>query len=88
MGGGNSIISPITPVNQMGATAVQTYTQQECEEGDRHGTGIQIPTAFEGAKPDVLETEISDNFSEIEWTRSAQTLTTTNTLEEEVEIRA
>ncbi len=88
-GGGDSIISPITPVNQMGSTAVQTYTQQqECEEEECHGTGVQIPANFEGGKPDVLETEISDNFGEIEWTQSAQTLTTTNTLEEEVEIKA
>ena len=73
----------------MGNTAIQTYTQQqECEEEECHGTGVQIPTSFEGGKTDVLETEISDNFGEIEWAQSAQTLTTTNTLEEEVEIRA
>jgi len=88
-GGGDSIISPITPIDQMGNTAIQTYTQQqECGEEGCHGTGVQIPTSFEGGKPDVLETEISDNFGETEWARSAQTLTTTNTLEEEVEIRA
>jgi hypothetical protein len=88
-GGGDSIISPITPINTMGNTAVQTYTQQqECEEGTCHATGVQIPTSFEGGKPDVLETEISDNFAEIEWAQSGQTLTTTNTLEEEVEIKA
>jgi hypothetical protein len=88
-GGGDSIISPITPVNQMGSTAVQAYTQkQECFEEVCNGTGIQIPESFEGGKPDILETEISDNFGEIEWAQSAQTLTTTNTLEEEVEIKA
>jgi len=92
-GGGNSIISPISPINVMGTTAVQTYTQQqECEVVEEvnvcHGTGVQIPTSFEGGKPDILETEISDNFANIEWAGSAQTLTTTNTLEEEVEIKA
>ncbi len=88
-GGGDSIISPITPANQMASTAVQTYTQQqECEESECHGTGVQIPTSFEGGKQDILETEISDNFGENEWTQSGQTLTTTNTLEEEVEIKA
>jgi hypothetical protein len=88
-GGGDSIISPIEPVNQMGSTATQTYTQQqECEEEVCHGTGVQIPTSFEGGKPDVLETEISDNFGGTEWAQSAQTLTTINTLEEEVEIKA
>ena len=88
-GGGDSIISPITPVNQMGITAVQTYTQEQvCEEGECHGNGVQIPSGFEGGKTDVLETELSTNFGEVEWARSAQTLTTTNTLEEEVEIKA
>ncbi len=73
----------------MASTAVQTYTQQqECEESECHGTGVQIPTSFEGGKQDILETEISDNFGENEWTQSGQTLTTTNTLEEEVEIKA
>jgi hypothetical protein len=87
--GGDSIISPIGPVNQMGTTATQVYTQgQECEEEVCHGNGIQIPSHFEGGKQDVLETEISDNFGEIEWAKSAQTLTTVNTLEEEIEIRA
>ncbi len=88
-GGGDSIISPITPANQMVSTAVQTYTQQqECEEAECHGTGVQIPASFEGGKQDILETEISDNFGETEWAQSGQTLTTTNTLEEEVEIKA
>ena len=88
-GGGDSIISPITPVNQMGSTATQVYSQEQvCEEEECHGNGIQIPSHFEGGKPDVLETEISDNFGEIAWAQSAQTLTTVNTLEEEVEIKA
>jgi hypothetical protein len=88
-GGGDSIISPITPINQMGSTAIQAYTQQqECNEEGCQATGVQIPTSFEGGKSDILETEISDNFGEIEWAQSGQTLTTTNTLEEEVEIKA
>ncbi len=88
-GGGDSIISPIGPINQMSTTAVQTYTQgQVCEEEVCHGNGVQVPTSFEGGKPDVLETELSDNFASEPWAQSAQTLTTTNTLEEEVEIKA
>ncbi len=92
-GGGDSIISPIGPVNVMGNTAVQTYSQQqECTEEEEvrtcHGTGVEIPTSFEGGKLDVLETELSDNFGEVPWAQSGQTLTTTNTTEEEVEIKA
>jgi hypothetical protein len=92
-GGGDSIIGEITPVDQMGSEATQTYTQQqECfvEEEVEHcrNTGVQNPLKFEEGKNDFLETEISDNFGEIPWTQSGQTLTTVNQLEEEVEIRA
>jgi hypothetical protein len=44
--------------------------------------------SFEGKKQDTLETELSDNFGSEEWSQSGQTLTTVNTLEEEVEIKA
>jgi hypothetical protein len=79
--GGDSIISPITPVDVMSIAQTQTYTQEK---------GIQKPTALEGGKEDFLETEISDGFGEIAFAESGQMLTTVNSLNsgEKIEIRA
>lgn len=79
--GGDSIISPVTPVDTMSVALTQTYKQKE---------GIQEPTAFEGGKPDFLETEISDGFGEIAFSESGQELTTINTMNsgQKLEIKA
>ena len=79
--GGDTIISPITPVNQMSVANVQTYLQSE---------GVQVPTHLEGGKEDYLETELSDGIGEIPFGQSGQSVTTINTLNsgEELEIRA
>ena len=85
-GGGDGIISPITPVNTMTTKYTQTYTTTEEDEN--------IPNKFEGKPLQVLE---SYGFNAAEpkyswlWSKSGEVITNVNTLEpegEEGEIKA
>ncbi len=82
-GGGDGIISPITPINQMSDAFTQTYTTTEADEN--------IPNKFEGKALQVLEAEIY-NTNEPEyksaWSKAGESITNVNTPEEEVEIKA
>jgi hypothetical protein len=82
-GGGDGIISPITPVDQMSPTYTQEYTQSEEDEN--------IPNKFEGKPLQVLESYLF-NATEpqytSEWSKSAEVVTNVNTGEEEGEIKA
>jgi hypothetical protein len=92
--GGDSIISPISPVNTMGKETTQTYKEKKKENPETHEIeaekGVQEPQAFEGGKPDFLETQLLDVFGEITWQPSAQEETAATKLnsEEELEIKA
>jgi hypothetical protein len=93
-GGGDSIISPITPINQMGTTLTQTYTEKQVENPETHELeterGHQEPEKFENKPQDVLESETSDGFATLGWTQSGQieTLQTTLNSGEELEVKA
>jgi hypothetical protein len=83
--GGDGIISPITPVNEMTKELTQVYTINEALEN--------IPNKFEGKPLKVLEmylfnTEKPSKSSK--WSRSGETITNVNTQEseEEIEIKA
>jgi hypothetical protein len=92
-GSGNSIISPISPVNTMGTTLTQTYTEKtitnEAGEVERE-KGIQEPQSFEGGKRDALESEASDALGSLGWAKAGQveTLETKLNSGEELEIKA
>jgi hypothetical protein len=83
--GGDGIISPITPVNQMTAALTQVYAINGSEEN--------IPTKFEG-KPIKLLEAFTANPSEPEvsskWSKAGETITNVNHQRsgEEVEIKA
>lgn len=81
-GGGNGIISTITPVNTMASA----FTQNFSEVGDEN-----VPSKFEGKPMKVLES-LTYNNGEPEfrsaWSRAAEVLTNINTGEEEAEIKA
>jgi hypothetical protein len=83
-GGGDGIISPITPVNTMTSEFTQTYTTNSEDEN--------IPSKFEGAAPlQVLEARII-NTNEPEfnlaWSKAGEIVTNVNKTAEPVEIKA
>ncbi len=85
-GGGDGIISPITPVDTMTNTFTQVYTVNEA-------TDENIPSAFEGGKRQLLETYIFAAQEEPEtdrtaWGKAGESITDVNTAEEAVEIKA
>jgi hypothetical protein len=93
-GGGDSIISPITPVNQMGTVLTQTYSEKQIENPETHELeteqGHQEPENFEGKGKDVLESEASTAFGTLGWSQAGQveTLQTTLNSGEELEVKA
>ncbi len=93
-GGGDSIISPIKPVNQMGTKLEQVYSEQEVENPETHEIekqqGHQNPESFETGRRDVLESEASDGYGTLGWSQAGQveTLETTLNSGEELEIKA
>ncbi len=92
-GGGDSIISPIGPVNTMGTVLTQTYAEKTItnEAGETEvERGHQNPESFENGKKDVLESETGDGFGTLGWAQSGQieTLNTSLNSGEELEIKA
>ncbi len=92
-GGGDSIISPIGPVNTMGTVLTQTYSEKTItnEAGETEvERGHQNPESFENGKKDVLESETGDGFGTLGWAQSGQieTLNTSLNSGEELEIKA
>lgn len=82
-GGGDGIISPITPVDQMSATFTQVYTINAEDEN--------IPSHFEGKPNELLEAYVFRNTepeSRSAWSKAGEQVTNVNTGEEEVEIKA
>jgi hypothetical protein len=95
--GGDSIISPITPINKMGTETTQVYAGKTVENPETKEIekvrGVQEPSAFENGKPDFLETQllsVGGPPSESEWGKAAQeeTAVTKLTSGEELEIKA
>jgi hypothetical protein len=92
--GGDSIISPISPVNKMGTETVQEYREMTKENPETHEIevekGIQDPASFENGKPDYLESQIFNGYGEGGWERSGQQETAVTKLNsgEELEIKA
>jgi hypothetical protein len=81
--GGDGIISPITPVNQMTTTTTQVYTVNEKEEN--------IPNKFEGKPIELLEDWAFNNEEpefRVDWSAAGEEITNVNTTEEEGEIKA
>jgi hypothetical protein len=84
-GGGDTVISPVTPVNTMSSSFTQVYKVNE-------ETAENIPSKFEGGKLDLLE-DFAAGTEETETNRWAyspagEEITNVNTPEEAVEIRA
>jgi hypothetical protein len=92
--GGDSIISPISPVNTMGKETTQVYREKRItnpETGEEEAVkGVQEPSSFENGKPDFLETQLFLGEASIEWLKSSQEETAVTELnsEEELEIKA
>ena len=80
-GGGDTIISPITNLDEMTNTFTQHYTVNEQDEN--------IPSKFEGGKIDVLETYfVNPEGFEGEWSPAGEQVTNVDTVEgEPVEIK-
>jgi hypothetical protein len=91
--GGDKIVSPITPINQMGTETTQVYRAKRVENPETHEQeivkGVQEPNEING-KPAFLETQILDGFGEIAWSSSSQEETAVTKLVsgEELEIKA
>ncbi len=91
--GGDKIVSPITPTNEMGTETTQVYRAKRVtnpETGEEEiERGIQEPNEI-GGKPAFLETQILDGFGEITWSPSSQEETAVTKLVsgEELEIKA
>jgi hypothetical protein len=82
-GGGDQILSPITPVNQMTSTFTQTYTTNEQDEN--------IPSKFEGKALSALEDyidAIEEPGNSSLWSRAGESITNVNTPNEPGEIKA
>jgi hypothetical protein len=92
--GGDTIISPISPVNKMATETVQVYSDKTKENPETHEIeiehSIQEPTSFENGKPDYLETNIYSGFASLGWRQSSQVETAVTKLDsgEEIEIKA
>ncbi len=92
-GGGDSIISPVTPIDTMATTLTQTYEEKtvtnESGEVERE-RGHQNPESFEGKKKDILESEAGDGSGTLGWADDAQVDTLETRLDsgEQLEIRA
>jgi hypothetical protein len=86
-GGGDGIISTITPINTMTSDLTQVFTAGTGEEGGAEN----IPNKLEGGKLKTLES-ITTNVNEPEyrssWSRASETLTNVNVGAEEAEIKA
>jgi hypothetical protein len=84
-GGGDGIISSITPVNTMTSDFTQVFTSE-------HLVDENIPSKFEGSGPlKVLEDEvysISEPEYASDWSAAAEILTNVNSGEEPAEIKA
>jgi hypothetical protein len=81
--GGDGIISPITPINQMTSKFTQVFTINENQEN--------VPNKFEGKPLKVLESYLfnaEEPAKSSKWSKSGETITNVNTGEEEAEIRA
>jgi hypothetical protein len=83
-GGGDGIISPITPVN----TSTSKYAQNYTEEGKYPFKNI--PNHFESGPLKVLESFliIEENGNQSDWSGAGQVVSVENTSEEEGEIKA
>ncbi len=85
-GGYDGIISPITPVNQMGTETEQVYTVTSPEDPEN------IPSKFEGKHIDVLESFGYNNedpeSASLMWGPAGEEITNVNTAAEEREIKA
>jgi hypothetical protein len=81
-GGGDKIISPITPVNVMTTSLTQVYTVNEGDEN--------IPSKFEGGKLSILEAVAVNTEKPADrglWSPAGEAITNVNTTEEAVEIK-
>ena len=82
-GGGDAIISPITPVNEMTKQFTQVYTTNEADEN--------IPNKFEKGPLQVLES-YTYNAEEPQlswlWGKAGESITNVNTSNEAAEIKA
>jgi hypothetical protein len=81
--GGDSIISPITPINEMTAHFTQEYTQNAGDEN--------VPQNLEGKGRDTLEAFVAVTehpANSTLWSKAGEVVTNVNTPEEEGEIRA
>jgi hypothetical protein len=94
-GGGDAIISPISPVNKMGTETTQVYARKQVENPETHELeaekGIQEPTALENGKPAFLESQLfGSTGSGTEWFPASQEETAVTKLVsgEELEIKA
>jgi hypothetical protein len=92
--GGDSVISPISPINTMGKQTTQVYAIKKVENPEtkelENERGIQAPSAFENGKPDFLEAQFEIGSSQGEYRPAAQeeTAVTELTSGEELEIKA
>jgi hypothetical protein len=81
--GGDTIISPVTPINTMGTKLTQVYTVNEKFEN--------VPNKFEGKPLDVLESYIfnaTEPQRTTKWSKAGESITNVNTSESEQEIKA
>ncbi len=92
--GGDKIVSPISPLNQMGTETTQVYASaahENPETGEIEDRGVQAPDEING-KPANLEALLffEGESGTSEWGKSAQieTAVTTLTSGEELEIKA
>jgi len=82
--GGDGVISPITPINEMGMKSTQVYSTSGEEN---------VPNKFEGGPRQSLEdwfenTENPPGSQTSAWSRAGQAITTVNTTASEMEIKA
>jgi len=84
-GGYDGIISPVTPINEMGSELTQVYAINNAEAAEN------IPMKFEGKHIDLLESYLfppSNPSYGSTWSKAGETITNVNTSEEELEIKA
>jgi hypothetical protein len=81
--GGDGIISPITPVNEMTSQFTQVYTTNEGDEN--------LPTKFEGKPRESLEAFLAilkEQKNSTLWSKGGEVITNVNTAAEPGEIKA
>jgi hypothetical protein len=93
-GGGDGIISPVTPIDHMAKAFTQVYTVEDKTTPGGLKAPANVPNQFEGGSIELLEDWLTDKEAGLAasnrsaWSPAGEVVTNVNTGEGEIEIKA